>query len=141
MYKNNNIKTFRSSAPLFIWICHLGIAIFFYMRGIAWGLEAYYWGALFVILASLPYLRAAMKGGFLFYEPIYLFLSAFLAFHILCMFLREDLIGMDTILWIRVMKILVLATVALLAGYGFGLAKVAARKLPLRNFVIPNNVF
>lgn len=137
--ENNSIKTFNPKAAAFIWLCHFGAAIFFYIRGEAYELAAYRWGALFIFSASLPYLLAALKKKFIFYEPVYLFLGTFLFTHTACMFLSLDEVGLDFEILTRIMQLLPLGVIAFLLGYGFGVPKQVAGKLPLSSFVIPKD--
>ena len=93
--KDDNRRNFAPTTALFIWLCHIVIAIFFYNRAITWGVTAYYWGSLFFLVASIPYVIAFLAKKFILYEPLYLFLGAFLISHTACMFLNFDDIGLD----------------------------------------------
>ncbi len=133
-----SLKFFNLTNALFILSCHIGAAIFFYIRANILGEQVYYWTALFIMAAAIPYVSALLRKRFIFYEGIYLFLAFFLVCHIARLFLNIDEITLELSSATEIIKLLIIGTVSFIVGYEFFLCRLAAQGLPIRNFFVAN---
>jgi len=135
--KANPNKFTRNTALLFF-LCHIAAAWFFYQRAVY--IQAYYWAALFALVASLPYIIAIVTNNFILYESIYLFLGGFFLCHTAALFLPLADIEYNPDALTAAMRFAVLGTLALILGYKLNLGKIIAAKLPLKNFIISESL-
>ena len=130
-----------------IWLCHLGAAVYFFMKGTS--SEIYLWVSAFIILASLPYLWALQTRRFVPYAGIYLFLAGFIVTYIIYFFFlppgqfvsfsqaeSSAVKKYDISILIFVIKSACLGIIAFIVGYTIGLGKKFAGMLPLKNFIV-----
>jgi len=133
-----NRNKFTRDTALFFFLCHIAVAWFFYQRAVY--MQAYYWAALLVLVASLPYVIAMVTNNFILYESIYLFLGGFLLCHTAALFLPLADIGYNPDALAAAMRFAVLGILALIIGYKLKLGKAVAARLPLKNFVISESL-
>jgi len=137
MYSNENKANrnkFTHDTALFFFLCHMAVAWFFYQRAVY--IQAYYWAALLVLVASLPYVIAMATNNFILYEAIYLYLGGFLLSHAAALFLPLADIEYNPDALTAALQFATLGILALIIGYKLKLGKIIAARLPLKNFVI-----
>ncbi|MCX5686492.1 MAG: hypothetical protein NTW09_03420 [Candidatus Omnitrophica bacterium] len=123
-------------AALFILLCHVGLAAFFYSTALYYSFKPYYWAAGLALAASIPYAWAAISGRFIPYEGHYIFLASLLLGFTAYLFLPLEKIDMNPASLNYAMKLACSGALVFLLGYYTIFGKAAAQALPLRRFVI-----
>lgn len=132
---NAEINVGRGKA-LFLWVVHLCLAEFLYLRGAEYKLAAYYLAAGLVVVASIPYLRSAINDRFIPYEGIYIFMTGHLIGFTAYIFLPLEKIELNHASWTYAMKMAFYGAAVFLMGYWSIFGRAISRTLPVKRFIV-----
>ncbi len=131
-------KRFSLKTAALIFLCHIGIAIFFWTKGAMY--EPFYAAAGLMVVASVPYLYAiVIKKDFIAYEAIYFYLAGFIMNYTAVFYLPANEISYDPEILKSVMQISIIGVASFIIGYEVVFGKYIAKALPLKNFIYPED--
>lgn len=127
-----------AGTALFILLCHIGLALFFYSMAMSHNFKPCYWAAGLTLAVSIPYAVAAISGKFIPYEGCYIFLASLLVSFTAYFFLPFEKIDMNPASLDYAMKLAFGGVLFFLTGYYAVFGRAIAQALPLRRFMIPD---
>jgi hypothetical protein len=129
-----------NGAAIFLLLCHIGLALFFYSMALYYGFSPYSWASAIALAASIPYAVAAINGRFIPYEGHYIFMFCFLVSFTSYLLLPLEKIDLNPASLSYALKLALSGAICFLIGYYAVFGKAIAQALPLKRFVIPDQL-